>query len=243
MIIICSDFGIRDPYLGQMQAVLAREAPGIPAISLFPDLPAYQIKTSAYLLAAFVEAFPQGDVFLCVVDPGVGTSRLPIAIEAEGRWFVGPDNGLFEVIKMHAGTFRQWRIDYRPQNCSESFHGRDIFAPVAARLARGESLPGVEMGADSIASLQWPEDLLQVVYCDHYGNAMTGLRGIMASQSDRFLIKGHELSYARTFGEVPAGQVFWYINANGLVEFSMNQVDITRSLGLEVGAEFQWIQA
>jgi S-adenosyl-L-methionine hydrolase (adenosine-forming) len=243
MIIICSDFGVSDPYQGQMQAVLAREAPGIPAITLFPELPAYAVKSSAYLISAYTAEFPPGSVFLCVVDPGVGTNRLAVIVEAEGRWFVGPDNGLFEVIRMRAGTFRQWCIDYRPQNCSDSFHGRDIFAPVAARLARGESVPGVEMAEESIASLRWPEDLLQVVYCDHYGNAMTGLRGIMASQGDRFFIRGHELEYARTFGEVPAGQAFWYINANGLVEFSMNQGDITRSLGLEVGAEFQRIQS
>lgn len=242
MIIICSDFGVGDPYNAQMQAVLANEAPGIPVVTLFPELPAYAIKTSAYLISAYITEFPPGSVFLCVVDPGVGTGRLPVVVEAEGRWFVGPDNGLFEVIRMRAGSFRQWRIDYRPQDCSDSFHGRDIFAPVAGRLARGEAVSGIEMPVKSIVPMQWPEDLLQVVYCDHYGNAMTGLRGIMASQGDRFVIKGYELQYARTFGEVPAGQAFWYINANGLVEFSMNQADISFSLGLEAGTEFRWIQ-
>jgi S-adenosylmethionine hydrolase len=240
MIVIVTDFGVRDPYLAQMQAVLVHEAPGIPFITLFPELPAYAVQASAYLIAAYVMEFSAGTVFLGVVDPGVGTDRLPVVIEADGRWFVGPDNGLFEVIKMRAETVRQWRIDYRPAQCSDSFHGRDIFAPVAARLALGEPVPGVEMEAESISAQHWPQDLLRLVYCDHYGNAVTGLRGIMVSVSDHFQVKGQELTYARTFGEVPARQAFWHINANGLVEFSMNQSDITKTLGLTVGTEFQW---
>jgi hypothetical protein len=243
MIVLITDFGIRDPYLGQMEAVLQQSAPSTPCITLFPELPSYAIQASAYLLAAYQNEFPAGTVFLCVVDPGVGTERTPVAIRLEDRWFIGPDNGLFDVIKARVDSFQQWRISYKPDSCSDTFHGRDIFALVAALLAKGKPVPGEPMGRDEIPDRHWPDDLLQVVYNDHYGNAITGLRGIRVSSMDRFEVAGHELNYARTFGEVDAGSPFWYINANGLVEFSMNQANLAQAYKLSVGDEFVWIQS
>ncbi len=243
MIVLISDFGIRDPYLGQMQAVLLQSAPSTPFLTLFPELPSYAIQASAYLLAAYHHEFPADTVFLCVVDPGVGTERVPVAIRLEGRWFIGPDNGLFDVIKARADSYQQWRISYKPDSCSDTFHGRDIFAPVAALLAQGKPIPGELMDGDEILERHWPDDLLQVVYNDHYGNAITGLRGIRVSIRDRFEVMGYELNYARTFGEVDVGSPFWHINANGLVEFSMNQANLAKAYELSVGDEFAWIQS
>lgn len=243
MIVLITDFGIRDPYLGQMQAVIQQAAPQTPCITLFPELPAYAVQASAYLLAAYIHEFPVGTVFLCVVDPGVGTERTPVVIELDDRWFIGPDNGLFDVIKARVDRFQQWRITYRPNECSDTFHGRDIFAPVAASMAKGDSVPGELMTTEAITTRQWPDDLLKIVYTDHFGNAITGLRGIRVSTADQFDFSGRELSYARTFAEVDRGQAFWHINANGLVEFSMNQASLAQELKVVVGDEFTWIQS
>ena len=117
-----------------------------------------------------------------VIDPGVGGIRAPGVLEADGRWFVGPDNGLFEVVARRCdGTPQWWNILWRPDRLSETFHGRDLFAPIAARLARGET---PRRGGDDfedaplerIQRLDWPDDLAEIVYIDGFGNAMTGIR-------------------------------------------------------------------
>ena len=139
MLVLVTDFGVAGPYLGQMKAVLYRDAPGVPVVDLFSDAPTCNPRATAYLLSAYAMEFPAGSVFLGVVDPGVGTeARRPVAVEADGRWFVGPDNGLFSLVARHAHTAHWWEITWRPQHLSMSFHGRDLFAPVAAMLARGE---------------------------------------------------------------------------------------------------------
>ena len=142
MIVLFTDFGLKGPYTGQMKAVLCRMAPGIPAVDLFADAPVGNPRASAYLLAAYAEWFVAGTVFLAVVDPGVGGTRPPIILEADGRWYLGPGNGLFELVERRATSKRSWDIDWKPERLSASFHGRDLFAPVAAMLARGEPPPG-----------------------------------------------------------------------------------------------------
>jgi hypothetical protein len=120
--------------------------------------------------------------FLCVGDRGVGRTRPAIVLEADGRWYVGPGNGLFELVQRRATKSRSWDIDYRPEHLSASFHGRDLFAPVAAMLANGEPPRGQPRtdGADRRAD--WPDDLREIVCVDHFGDAMMGLRGRAASQ-------------------------------------------------------------
>ncbi len=140
MIVLFTDFGSAGPYVGQMRAVLVRAAPDVPVIELFSDAPAFNAKASAYLLAAYCAEFEPGTVFLAVVDPGVGGPREAIALEADGRWYVAPDNGLLALVARRADAAQWWRITWRPANLSASFHGRDLFALVAARLARGENL-------------------------------------------------------------------------------------------------------
>jgi S-adenosyl-L-methionine hydrolase (adenosine-forming) len=134
MIALFTDFGLHGPYTGQMKAVLHQMAPTIPAIDLFADAPAGNPKASAYLLAAYAGWFQVGTVFLCVVDPGVGGTRPAIILEADGRWYVGPGNGLFELVRRRAKRTRSWDIDWQPERLSAS----DLFASVAAMLARGE---------------------------------------------------------------------------------------------------------
>src|SRR6266566_2667210 len=113
MIVLFTDFGLSGPYTGQVEAVLQQTAPGTPIIQLFADAPAGRPKPSAYLLAAYAAWFPAGTVFLCVVDPGVGGERPALIAEADGRRYVGPDNGLFEIVLRRAARPKVWEIDWR----------------------------------------------------------------------------------------------------------------------------------
>lgn len=223
MIVLFTDFGVAGPYVGQMQAVLARRAPGVPVITLFSDAPTHDPRAAAYLLAAYVEEFPPGAVFLCVVDPGVGGSRQAGFLKAADRWFVGPDNGLFEIVIRRGGEVSPWhQLTEMPAGASATFHGRDIFAPAAASLALGIRPPFVEHPIDAVRRTEWPDDLADIVYVDAFGNAMTGVRADRVSADAVVEVNGTQLRRARTFSDVAAGTPFWYRNANGLLEVAVN---------------------
>ena len=236
MIVLFTDFGLSGPYIGQVKAVLARDAPGVPVIDLFADAPAGNPKASAYLLAAYAVWFPPGSVILAVVDPGVGGARGAVAAECAGRWYVGPENGLFELVRRRAGEPRSWAIEPPARPPSASFHGRDIFAPAAAALARGEPPKGPPLPQDGGRRPDWPDDLPEIVYLDHFGNAMTGLRAGLLPAAARLSAGGRVLPRARTFSDVPPGAAFWYENANGLAEIAVNRGGAAAALGLEIGS-------
>jgi S-adenosylmethionine hydrolase len=234
MIVLCTDFGLGGPYVGQMRAVLARLAPTVPVVDLFADLPPFEPKLAAYLLAAYGPWFQAGDVIVAVVDPGVGGPRAALMVEADGRRYVGPDNGIFELVVRRAGQLRCHAIDWRPARLSATFHGRDLFAPVAARLAQGEMPSGLEVTPRRFPD--WPDDLPAIVYLDHYGNAMTGLRAHVLSGGTRLEVAGRTLERRRTFSDVPPGEALWYENANGLAEIAVAGGSAAERLDLEPGA-------
>ena len=175
--------------------------------------------------------FPAGTVFLCVVDPGVGGARRAIILEADGKWYVGPGNGLFELVQRRAETTHSFDITWHPERLSASFHGRDLFAPVAAMLACGEAPPGRLRNDGADRRADWPDDLSEVVYIDHFGNAMTGLRAAMLPPNARLAAAGQILERARTFSDLPPSMAFWYENSNGLAEIAVNQGRADRELG------------
>jgi len=236
MIVLFTDFGLEGPYTGQVKAVLYRAAPGVPIVDLFADAPAARPKPAAYLLAAYGIWFPPGTVLLAVIDPGVGSQREALIVEAEVRWYVGPDNGLFELVVRRAATPRAWEIPLRSEPLSASFHGRDVFAPAAAQIARGE-LPS-QMPRDTKIGrhADWPDDLPEIIYIDRYGNAMTGQRAARLPVGGRLAVSGHMLRRARTFADVPPGEAFWYENSNGLAEIAVNAGRADAALGLAVGS-------
>lgn len=236
MIALFTDFGVGGPYTGQVKAVLAREAPGVTVIDLMADAPIQNPRAAAYLLAALVGDFAPGTVFLGVVDPGVGGERLALVVEADGRWYVGPDNGLFEPVIRRASAARVFEIAWRPPSLSASFHGRDLFAPVAARLALGAPPPAVPLAGGAGRRRGWPDDLAEIVYVDHYGNAMTGLRAATLGPGAALAVAGRRLPRATTFSDVGAGEPFWYENANGLAEIAVNLGRADRTLGLGLGS-------
>jgi hypothetical protein len=236
MIVLFTDFGLAGPYTGQMKAVLQRDAPGVPVVDLFADAPACNPRAASYLLAAHAAWFPRRSVFLAVVDPGVGGPRAALAILADGRWYVGPDNGLFEIVLRRAATAQMWEIAWRPPALSASFHGRDLFAPVAALIARGEAPAWQARPPDSARRSDWPDDLAEIVYVDHYGNAMTGLRASAVSAGARLVAGGRVIPPARIFAAAAPGAAFWYENSNGLVEIAVNLGRADSGLGLAIGS-------
>jgi S-adenosylmethionine hydrolase len=238
MIVLFTDFGITGPYVGQMKSVLCQQAPTTPVIDLMHDAPTFDPQAAAYLLASLVSEFPQDSVFLCVVDPGVGSQRKPLIARINERWFVGPDNGLFNIVAQHAlanSEIKWWEISWLPERLSASFHGRDLFAPVAAMLANGETPPGqlFDISPDHLSS--WPSDLEKIIYIDHFGNAMTGIRAATLNINQVIAVGSQRLSWARTFADVAVGQGFWYENSNGLVELAVNQGRADEILRLKIG--------
>lgn len=235
MIVLFTDFGLSGPYLGQVRAVFAESVPSVPVIDLFADAPTADPRAAAYLLAAYDDVFPAGTIFFAVVDPGVGTARLPVVLLADDRWYVGPDNGLLALVARRAATTKVWEITWRPPHLSASFHGRDLFAPAVARLALGEAPPGKERPGLSEPMPDWPDELAEIVYIDHYGNAFTGMRATKLSPRAKLVIGGHTLGRARTFGDLKPGSAFWYQNSNGLAEIAVASGRADRTLGIEVG--------
>ena len=235
MIFLYSDFGVLGPYLGQVKARLIEAAPLIPTIDLFADAPCFHVQESAYLLAAYALGLPVGSVFLCVVDPGVGGVRPTSVIRADGRWFVGPGNGLFEIVARRATMLECFAAPPVKWRVSPTFHGRDVFAPIAARLALS--------GADGLKAIpetprfpDWPDDLASIVYCDHYGNLMTGIRASSLASGTRIEFCGHVLKKARIYEDVLEGEAFWYENSNGLAEIAVRRQSAKIRFDAGVGA-------
>jgi S-adenosyl-L-methionine hydrolase (adenosine-forming) len=239
MIVLFTDFGLQGPYTGQMKAVLHQMAPGTPIVDLFADAPIGNVKASAYLLAAYSLWFPPGTIFLSVVDPGVGGTRPALIVKADRRWYVGPGNGLFELVRRRCEDALNWDIEWRPERLSASFHGRDLFAPVAAMLARGDPPPGRPRSDATDHRPDWPDDLAEIIYIDHFGNAMTGLRAATLTPDTRLVVDDRVFQRARTFSDLPPGTGFWYENSTGLAEIAVNQGRANVDLGLTIGTRIQ----
>lgn len=236
LIALYTDFGAAGPYVGQMKAVIYRELPQARIVDLMADAPVHNPHAAAYLLAALAEELDAGTVVVGVVDPGVGDpARRPAIVKADGRWFVGPDNGLFNVVARRARDVQWWDISWQPTRLSASFHGRDLFAPVAARIAAGDPPPGTACSPQDRLLRDWPDELAEILYVDHFGNAMTGLRAGALSIERRLQVGDHELGHARTFSAVPRGRAFWYANSIRLVELAVNCGRAESVLGMAPG--------
>ena len=244
-IVFFTDFGLDGPYVGQMKMAVEAIARDAGTVDLMHDAPRFDPRASSYLLAALAPRFPWNAVCVGVVDPGVGGTRSGVIVAADGRFFVGPGNGLFEIVRRRSKTARMWVL---PQNAeaAPSFHGRDIFAPAAAQLALGrspEEIGARPVGPGALVLPDWPDDLAELIYFDHYGNAMTGLRAGKIARSERLKVTGTGgdviCDWARTFSAVDPGAPFWYENSNGLVEIAVNSGSARDDLGLVRGAEVE----
>ena len=236
MIFLFTDFGAADLYVGQVKAALHGHAPGVPVIDLLHEAPAFNAKAGAHLLAALAGQLPAGSVTMAVVDPGVGGKRNPIAVLADDRWFVGPDNGLISVVAARAKRAEAHVIGWKPRKLTASFHGRDLFAPVAGVLARGDRRAARLGKSRALAVSLGAADLAQVIYIDHYGNAMTGFRASGLKRNTALVVGRRRIERARVFSDVRKGKVFWYENSLGLAEIAASGSSAAAALTLAVGA-------
>ncbi len=236
MIFVFTDFGERGSYTGQMRAVMHRAAPEVEAVTLTAHAPVFDPYRSAYLLAAESAIARPGDVVLAVVDPGVGGARTPLAVRADDVWYVGPDNGLIDLVARRAAGVETFAIAWRPERLSASFHGRDLCAPTAAALARGVTA-GLEPVAASRHGADWPDELDQVVFIDDYGNAMTGRRASTLDATAALALPGggEPLRRLRTFADDAAALGFWYENSLGLVEVAARESSAAARFDLAIG--------
>jgi hypothetical protein len=237
MIVLFTDFGCDGPYTGQVQARLYQQVAGVAVISLFCDLAPYDVQAAAYLLPAYSGGFPSDTVFLCVVDPGVGSARPGVVVKADGCWYVGPNEGLFALLARRAARVECWQLP-DPLGVSSSFHGRDVFAPAAALLAMGAAVDTEAVPVTCLEQPDWPDDLFRVCYIDRFGNAITGVRASELDTTQLLEVNGRVLGAAGTFSDVAPGDAFWYANSNGLLEFAVNRGRADEVLGVKVGSGF-----
>lgn len=225
MLYLFTDFGTQGPYIGQMKSKVFELAHSCQVIDLMHDVPSYNVKAGAYLLAALSNHLAPDCVVVAVVDPKVGSDRKGLVLRADYRWFVGPDNGLFDVVAQQASCSHWYEINYQAVNTadkiSHSFHGRDIFAPVGSKLMMDEPRDEFLTMIERPPQIFNTDDLNEIIYIDQFGSLMTGLRA--ASLGDATIRLGsHKLPRVRTFSDVPEGQPLFYENSQGLIEIAVN---------------------
>jgi hypothetical protein len=275
LITLTTDFGVQDPYVGVMKGVMARIAPGVPFVDITHAVPPQDVRSAAYVLWAALPYFPAESVHLVVVDPGVGTARRPIAARTPWGTLVGPDNGVFSYVWAAAAPRRQGAAPgdvvaleapaYRRPAVSQTFHGRDIFAPAAAHLARG--VPLADLGPPvpdpqrlPLPSLTVTETRITgaVIYIDRFGNAVTGigrlvwdggllrldpafgdaLSATINAARVRVRVTGQDLGpVRRTYGAVAPGAALALVGSTGMLEIAVNQGHGAQALDLAVGDE------
>ncbi|MCA9435822.1 MAG: SAM-dependent chlorinase/fluorinase [Candidatus Omnitrophica bacterium] len=249
-ICLLTDFGIEDNYVGVMKGVIQSIAPGCAMIDLSHHIPPQDIRSAAFLLDHSVDYFAQGTIFLCVIDPGVGTHRRKLAIDCGGHYFIGPDNGLLSSF-LDEGRVHQIESDrHRLPQVSNTFHGRDIFAPAAAHLCCG--VPLADLGPEcqdpirmeSSEPTREGEDWLgEVVYVDRFGNLVTNFDsdrflGVVETGDFRVQTKGGvEWPFARTYAEVPNENRCSVMGGFFRLELSINCGNASNRLGLSTGSQ------
>lgn len=233
-VILATDYGVQGPYVGQMRLVLS--AAQVQVIDLMADLPAFRPDLACYLLPPLLTPCPAPYVLIAVVDPGVGSARGALLVDAGTAVWIGPDNGLLTRLASRSPAPCQcYRVSWRPARMSSTFHGRDLFAPIAMRWLSGESLDLQPVDFQELVGQDWPEDSRRIVYQDHFGNLLLGIRAAALAGTRGLSHRGQWIPKASHFAEVPVGQLFWYENSLGLAELAVNQGSAAATLGLGVG--------
>ncbi len=257
VISLITDFGLKDPYVGIMKGVIASINPGATVIDVTHDVRSFDVREAAFTLLASYRWFPPGTVHVVVVDPGVGTARRPLLIVGRNYYFVGPDNGVLSWAAIEDGVESAYVLTNRAfmtREVSYTFHGRDIFAPAAAWLTRGvkPEVLGEPVEPDMLVSLEplrceAREGVVGgfVVVVDKFGNVITSCREAPFSPGDRVVVETGdsewEAVFARTFGEVPEGQLLVHVNSLGFLEISVNRGSASTMTGLKPGDEV-WLR-
>lgn len=247
---LLTDFGLQDAYVGIMKAVLLSRCRCAQLVDLCHAVPPQQILPGALLLRSAVAYFPAGTVHLGVVDPGVGTARRPIVVATENALFVGPDNGLLVPAARSLGDIEVHRIDNSDiigTAISNTFHGRDVFAPVAGALAAGLDYRDVGPAVSDVVELDLPAASVtpkrtdgRVLYVDGFGNAITNIPGPAAADmigSGGILRAGATSLRAlhASYGSVPSGAPVLVVSSWGTLEIAINDGNAAQVLDLNVG--------
>ena len=236
---LLSDFGLSDPYVGVMKARVLAQAPSASLVDLTHAVPPGDVRAGAFLLAQAAPWFPDGAVHLAVVDPGVGTSRRAVAVEASGRFFVGPDNGMF-ALALAGQRVRRAVVLPVPRRASPTFHGRDVFAPAAGRLAAGAPIESLGRPAARLAPLDWPAPrrrgattVGEIVHIDHFGNLVTNLRTTDGGELTAGGFRTRRI--LRTYGDAPRGQPLALRGSHGFLEIAVRDGSAAQVLGVTRG--------
>ncbi len=259
IITLTTDFGLHDHFVGTMKGVILGICPGATIVDVTHQITPFEISEGAFTVMEAWRAFPKKTIHVAVVDPGVGSSRRPILVEAGGHYFVGPDNG---VLAMVYGPLRErgekirvrhlTKEEYFRQPVSRTFHGRDIFAPVAAHLAAGVTPAKLGPIIEDYLKLQsfWPTRMAkrswtgQVLKVDRFGNLISNFseaefEGIKTRPFEIAIgtEKIHRL--ALNYAEVPFGEPVAIVGSSGFVEICVNQGNAAKQLGCGVGAPLE----
>lgn len=243
IITVTTDFGLTDNYAGIIKGIILYLNPCARIIDISENVPAFNIRAGSYLLETAYHNFPPGSIHIGVVDPGVGTRRKSLVVETEDHFFVGPDNGLFSFLgrKQIKKVISLTNKKYFLKDISPTFHGRDIFAPIAAYLSLGVQ---PERFGREIKSLVRPKTdkskgrgriLGRIIYIDRFGNLVTSLKNEdLPSGKVNVSINQLNIGPVRTtFGSVPLGRPVCYINSFGYLEIAVNQGSAAEYLGID----------
>jgi S-adenosylmethionine hydrolase len=246
VVTLTTDFGLRDPYVAAMKGVLRAGCPGLTVDDLSHAIPPQDLRAAALFLEAAIPCYPPGTIHLVVVDPGVGGSRRPMAVRLpDGSLLVGPDNGVLSLAWGRAPECREITHPDLPRRpCSNTFHGRDLFAPAAARLAGGFdfSALGPPIGDPCRIVLPQPrggpgEATGEIIHLDHFGNAVSNLPAAWAGPAAQVRVRGLDLPIHATYSAVPVGAPLALAGSTARIEVAVREGDAGRVLGLRVGEE------
>lgn len=247
IITLLTDFGMKDPFVGVMKGVILSICPQAQLVDLSHEVPPQSVLAGAFLLKSSIGYFPKGTVHLAVVDPGVGSARKAVALKSRGHLFVGPDNGLFP------SALKEWGIEqaveltqekYQLPNPGATFHGRDIFAPAAAYLAKGVLMNKLGVKQNNWIWREIPKPYQtaqgwtgQVLWVDHFGNLITNLEKKHLSKTFRLKIgKTVTLNLATHYAAVKKGTLVALVGSSGTLEISINGGNAAQKLGAGIGA-------
>jgi S-adenosylmethionine hydrolase len=250
-ITLLTDFGTRDAYVASMKGVILSLNPEVVLVDLTHQVPPQDVSAGALNLTAATPYFPPGTIHLAVVDPGVGSPRRALAAHCQGHFWVGPDNGLFHLVFRQASPLSIVSLEnpafFRPQ-VSATFHGRDIFAPVAAHLSLGVDLTRLGPQITDPVALNWPEPrftpealLGEIIYVDHFGNLISNVNygelsvwsggHSVSLQAGSVTIKG----LAQTYTDVSPGEFLALVGSHGFLEIACAMDNAARRLSAAVG--------
>ncbi len=256
-IALLTDFGTRDSYVGVMKGTIASVDAGIPVIDLTHDLPPQNLAAAWFCLLSAWEYFPPETVFVAVVDPGVGSQRRAIAIELDNKFLVGPDNGIFSGVLARSRPVAAIELTnrdaWRVANPSTTFHGRDIFAPVGARLATGMPLKelGNAIDPDTLVQFSLPEPVTSeseivgcIQYIDRFGNCIANIpQDAIAGQNWSVEVAGTRVSSGTTYSSAATGEAIALIGSHGWLEIAVNGGSAREQLQLDWEMEMRVIFA